>query len=150
MRQLVRTLGPVLVSVFSSPVMAQTAQQFDVICTMQINWRATGSDAGSGAEQQLRRFSVDLAAMRYCLVPCVRVAPLRTDNVDSELDLSHSVDDQSGRAESATYEFRINRLTGTATSLFRKEWPTIDSSLTERGTGTCRREPFSGFPEALF
>ena len=126
---------------------AQTAQQFDIVCAMEERWRETGGEAGSGAEQHLRYFSVDLAAMRFCGGrPCQRMRALPADNADAELNLSVPSDDPEG----APTEFRVNRLTGSATSYSRHVSRLDNSTLTIRGTGTCRREPFSGFPEAMF
>lgn len=144
MRQLVRTLGLVVVSAFASPVMAQTAQQFDVVCAMQERWREPGEIPDSGTEQTTARFRVDLAAMRFCAEPCRQIQPVPTDNVEGELNLSYTPSLADGRPYRSVQEFRLNRLTGTATSLYR------DSPYVSRGTGTCRREPFSGFPEAVF
>lgn len=123
---------------------AQTDQQFDVVCTMQERWREPGEIPDSGTEQTTAHFRVDLAAMRFCAEPCRQIQPVPTDNVEGELNLSYTPSLANGRPYRSVQEFRLNRLTGTATSLYR------DSPYVSRGTGACRREPFSGFPEAVF
>ncbi len=147
MKWALRTSVAALSLVAPGQVLAQAAQQFDIVCAMEERWRETGGEAGSGTEQHLRYFSVDLAAMRFCGGrPCQRIRALPADNADAELNLSVPSDDPEG----APTEFRVNRLSGSATSYSRHVSRLDNSTLTIRGTGTCRREPFSGFPAAVF
>ena len=128
---------------------AQTAQQFDVVCAVEERWRdpelRAEGEPTSGVEQVQMRFRVDLQAMRFCAGACLRIEGVPTENLTSEINLSHTPQYPSGRSATYVQEARLNRLTGTISTFAR-----IGTAYTSRGTGICRREPFSGFPEAVF
>lgn len=148
MRQFVPTLGLVLVSAFASPVMAQTAQQFDVLCDVEERWRDptvySGGSATSGVDHVEFRFRVDLVARRFCVDRCQAFFDLAEADNGSNLNLTYRPMLGDGTPLSSDREVSLNRVTGGISTSYRS------GTLTVRGTGQCRREPFSGFPEAMF
>lgn len=127
---------------------AQTAQQFDVVCTVEEQWRSQtplSGGATSGLEQVDYRFRVDLAGRKFCVDHCKVFFDLTDANTGSNLDLTYRP--MIGASEvpyDNDRQVTLNRVTGGISTNYNSR------NITARGTGQCRREPFSGFPEAVF
>ncbi len=116
----------------------QQAGAFDLVCGLTISHSdgATASDT--------RRFAVDPVARRVCDIEegrCERMRPIRESANASMLDISHEIDSPDLESTVMTVDRYSGRLNWT--------WERTNGS-TGRATGPCRREPFSGFPEAMF
>ena len=125
---------------------AQTAQQFDVVCAVEEQWRSQTPLRGatSGSDQVDHRFRVDLASRKFCVDRCQAFFDLPDADNGSNLDLTYRPMLGDGTPLSSDRIVSLNRVTGGSSTSY------ASGTLSVRGTGQCRREPFSGFPEAVF
>lgn len=138
---------------------AQTAQQFDVVCQLSVQNHATftggrgrvpNSEFSTSEEVRIR---VDAAADRFCIGECSIVSS-GIDRTDSTLTFRGKIRDWWPDSDPAwSYEAELNRRTGNITVSGHTRRPLMEvgrDSIWKNGSGQCRREPFSGFPEAMF
>lgn len=136
MRSQIRAWGLVLSAMAVSPAYAQSASQFDVVCTdlMLDQYETDGPEPiFRSSRPQSFHYRVDLARGEFCEIGCRQIHSLRTSELPSEINLS------TGRGD-----VTLNRLTG------QFEFEYEGQNVRWEAAGQCRREPFSGFPEAMF
>lgn len=128
---------------FSVPAAAQSANRFDVVC--EIAGRSVSRHDGvvTTAFTQTARYTVDLTTGQFCNDCAELVFELRVPPTATELNLTHEVWFE-GRPAGFDQIFIVNRVTGRAR--YEHRVGVIEAA----GAGPCRREPFSGFPEAVF
>lgn len=132
---LIRPVRAVLAVVMAlgggSAAMAQSAQQFDVVCEIQETTTLREFRQTTSGQY---RFVVDLARQRFCYNECGTVETFRTAPTTSQLDFS-----------SGGHSIVLDRQTGMMAR--RREG---DGGIVVTGTGQCHRAPFSGIPETTF
>ena len=122
---------------------AQAAERFDIVCDIVGTSRARDDSRPSREIRESPRYTVDLVAGRFCIKCAEFIEEFRSAPTAAELNLTYQASYQGERVD-FDVNFVVNRITGRATY----EVDTPESIA--RASGQCRREPFSGFPEAMF
>ena len=122
---------------------AQSVDRFDVVC--EIAGRSVSRHDGVVTTDftQTSRYTVDLTTGQFCNDCAEVVFELRVPPTVTELNLTHAVWFE-GRPAGFDQVFIVNRVTGRARYELRV------GAIEATGAGPCRRETFSGFPEAVF
>ncbi len=142
-----------------SQAAAQSADQFDVVCQLSVQNHATYT-GGRGrvpnsefSTSESVRLRVDTAADRFCIGECTIISS-GISRTDSTLTFRGKIRDQWPASNPAwSYQAELNRRTGSIVLSGHVRIPVMESghdSIWKEGSGQCRREPFSGFPEAMF
>ena len=138
---------------------AQAAEQFDVVCQLSVQNHATYT-GGRGrvpnsefSTSESVRLRVDVAADRFCIGECTIISS-GISRTDSTLKFWGKIRDQWPASDPEwSYEAELNRRTGSIVlsgHVRTQAMAAGHDSIWKNGSGQCRREPFSGFPEAMF
>lgn len=125
-------------SLSATNALAQGAQQFDLHCDVIA---VSTYDGERRSQAGTESFRIDLESGQFCSGSCEFVVEFRTPPTSSELNLTYEAH-SGGERLGFDYVTTVNRRTGTMALR------STNGNFSE--TGQCRREPFSGFPEAMF
>lgn len=134
------------------PAAAQTADQFDAVCEIRNSYSNPELDEGDpdrrGEELMQLRFRIDTQSRTFCVDTCRGgIFDIGTSESVSDLNLTHFgfvIYRGEQRRMREPNVVVLNRQSGAISFAHRQ------GSFRSSGAGTCRREPFSGFPEAVF
>lgn len=126
------------VIVLTSPAVAASSNQFDLVCKGKEQKR-TGVPATAWTE----RFQIDIDAKRWCRGTCKTLARIGSITAD-EILISDSRAAIGGPPDT---ELKLSHTRGTVSEAVMMGWSGSGASLAD---GTCRRQYFSGFPAQRF
>ncbi|MFN3858150.1 MAG: hypothetical protein ACK4RV_10390 [Caulobacter sp.] len=122
-----------IASLVAAPALA--ADQFDLLCTGTVKWRATGA-----AEPWSSRYRVDLAAKIWCQGECTETRPLVSADNSRIVFVER---DAPGQRRDLEWH-RVSRTTGKLTHYVSS------GSLYMDVEANCEPAAFSGMPRAKF